>query len=298
MFCGSCGAAVTPGGKFCGKCGAAQSSAQNAAPVSDGPLEATIVRPAQPVAPVAPVPATPPPVAATPPAYTPPPVAPPAAQAPPAYTPPPVAPPAAYGAAPAQGVNIQFDVKAWSIFDFVALGAGLLFFIFSFLDGFIHVSTDRSCYDDYCYAGFSGTDGTSWHSWGWLGTLIVIAAIVVVLLKVVKGLLPKTPLVPMIAAGLAGLGWLLLMIRSWTYGGGGSYSVSPGWSSWVMMVLGLVIIGALATPIIQAGMANRPQAPQQFAQPGFAQPPAYQPQPPAYQPPPAQTPTDLPPPPA
>lgn len=87
MYCGSCGAALTPGGSFCGRCGAPVQNQAPAAPAEEFSAEATIVRPTQPAAPAAP-PAYIPPPAAAPPAYTPPP----AAATPPAYTPPPAQP--------------------------------------------------------------------------------------------------------------------------------------------------------------------------------------------------------------
>lgn len=162
-----------------------------------------------------------------------------------APTPPNTPPPAAPSPA-----GPSFNINAWNIFDKIALGAGALFFIFSLFGGFIHVSVS--------FAGFgsgSGTTGTAWHSWGAVAVLLVLASVILVGLKAMEGLLPSTIPAPLIAAGAAGLGWILLVLRAVTGGGypsGTGISISPGWSAYVLFVIGLAVVAATVIPLTSA----------------------------------------------
>lgn len=161
------------------------------------------------------------------------------------------------GATPQAGQSFNFNIAKWNIFDKIALGAGVLFFIFSLLNGFIHASVKSQTFMGETYGGGSQTNGTAWHSWGWIAVLLVLAAVILVALKAVDGIVPPTVPMPLVVAGAAGLGWLLLVIRAFTGGGypnpaGSGVSVSPGWSAWVLFIIGLAIVAAVVIPLTSA----------------------------------------------
>lgn len=154
-------------------------------------------------------------------------------------------PPSAPTPPPARPTGL--DLSDWSIFDKIALGAGAVLFVFSFFSSFVTASVDVS--------GFSASSGISaWNSYATLGLLLCFAAVaLVVVQRMESSVLPDTVPWPLITAGSAGLGLLLLVIRAFTYGGdvpsGVGVSVHPGWSGWIVMAAGLVILAATAIPL-------------------------------------------------
>jgi len=153
-----------------------------------------------------------------------------------APTPPPNQPPAS----PQPTMNIAFNPKAWNIFDLIALGAGVLFFIFSFINRYVSAS-----YEGF---GYSVTYGaSSWHSWAVPGVLLVLLAVILVAAKSLGGLIPPTVPLALIAAAAAAVGWLLVLLRGLTVDG-----AHLGWSGWILVILGLIVVAAAVIPLTSA----------------------------------------------
>lgn len=142
---------------------------------------------------------------------------------------------------------MSVDVSSWNIFEKIAVGAGGVIFIFSFISSFVTASVSAG--------GFSVSSGISaWNSYATLGLLLSFAAVALVVMQTMKpAVLPDTAPWPLITAGGAALGLLLLVLRAFTYGGGVpsgvGVSVHPGWSGWLVMVAGAVLVAATAIPL-------------------------------------------------
>jgi len=141
---------------------------------------------------------------------------------------------------------MSVDVSSWNIFQKIAVGAGGVLFIFSFISSYVTASVSAG--------GFSASSGISaWNSYATLGLLLCFAAVALVVLQTMNpAVLPDTLPWPLITAGSAGLGLLLLVIRAFTYGGdytGVGVSVHPGWSGWLVMAAGAVLTAAVVIPL-------------------------------------------------
>ena len=142
---------------------------------------------------------------------------------------------------------MSVDVSTWNIFDKIAVGAGGVIFIFSFISSFVTASVSAG--------PFAVSNGISaWNSYAVLGLLLMFAAVALVVLQTMQPtVLPDTAPWPLITAGGAGLGLLLLVLRAFTYGGGVpsgiGVSVHPGWSGWLVMAAGVVLVAATAIPL-------------------------------------------------
>lgn len=153
--------------------------------------------------------------------------------------------------APQAGPGVTFNAKALSLFDLIALGAGVLFFIFSFINRYVSASFGgKSCYMGYCAEVPEVTVGTSaWHSYAVAGLLIMLVALVLIALKALQpSVLPASLPWGIITAGVATLGWVLVLIRGLTVGGGASL----GWSGWILVIVGLVVVAAAVIPLTGA----------------------------------------------
>jgi hypothetical protein len=142
---------------------------------------------------------------------------------------------------------MSVDVSSWNIFEKIAVGAGGVLFIFSFISSFVTASVS--------FGGISASNGISaWNSYATLGLLLCFAAVALVVLQTMKpAVLPDTLPWPLVTAGGAGVGLLLLVLRAFTYGGdvpsGSGVSVHPGWSGWIVMLAGLLIAAATIIPL-------------------------------------------------
>lgn len=128
---------------------------------------------------------------------------------------------------------ITVDPKSLSPYGLGALAAGVLAFIFSFVNRYAALSTGS-------FGGFSGgTVGTNaWDSFAVLGMLLVLIATGIIAVKLfLPQTIPATVPVNLIATVVAGLGALLLILRAITYGHG----VNPGWSGYVLFVLAIAL---------------------------------------------------------
>lgn len=147
---------------------------------------------------------------------------------------------------------MSVDVSSWNIFEKIAVGAGGVIFIFSFISSYVTASVSAG--------GFSASSGISaWNSYATLGLLLCFAAVALVVLQTMRpAVLPDTAPWPLITAGAAALGLLLLVIRAFTYGGdytGLGVSVHPGWSGWLVMIAGAVLVAATAIPLTSRASA-------------------------------------------
>ena len=79
---------------------------------------------------------------------------------------------------------------------------------------------------------------SAWHSYATLGILLVIASTAIIAIKAFAAdSLPDGIPWNLAAFGAAALGLLLLVLRAFTIGGGGSgVSVGPGWSGYLLFV--------------------------------------------------------------
>ena len=107
-----------------------------------------------------------------------------------------------------------------------AIIAGGVATIVSFISSYVSVSYDLSY-------GIS-----AWHSYATLGILLVIASTAIIAIKAFAAdSLPDGIPWNLAAFGAAALGLLLLVLRAFTIGGGGSgVSVGPGWSGYLLFV--------------------------------------------------------------
>jgi hypothetical protein len=130
--------------------------------------------------------------------------------------------------------------------DLIFLIAGLLAFIFSFID-FAHLSISN-------VGTISGSSITAWHGTGALAAVLVLLSIGLSAYNVFSpGALDDMPLAPrVIAEGLAALGLLFFLIRWITLPGGTLFGQHYGyvlaWGGYVMLVLIIVqlVFGFLA----------------------------------------------------
>ena len=114
-----------------------------------------------------------------------------------------------------------------------AIIAGGVATIVSFISSYVSVSYDGKV------AGLDLSYGISaWHSYATLGILLVIASTAIIAIKAsAADSLPDGIPWNLAAFGAAALGLLLLVLRAFTIGGGGSgVSVGPGWSGYLLFV--------------------------------------------------------------
>ena len=114
-----------------------------------------------------------------------------------------------------------------------AIIAGGVATIVSFISSYVSVSYDGKV------AGVDLSYGISaWHSYATLGILLVIASTAIIAIKAFAAdSLPDGIPWNLAAFGAAALGLLLLVLRAFTIGGGGSgVSVGPGWSGYLLFV--------------------------------------------------------------
>ena len=148
---------------------------------------------------------------------------------------------------PSSGGGSGLNPADWNIFEKIAVGAGAVLFIFSFISSFVTASVDAGPF--HYSSGIS-----AWNSYATLGLLLSLAAVALVVLETMKpSVLPDTAPWPLITAGVAALGLLLLAIRAFTYGGdvpsGTGVSVHPGWSGWVVLLAALIVAAAAIIPL-------------------------------------------------
>jgi len=130
------------------------------------------------------------------------------------------------------------DLKNVSPFSLGALGAGVLAFVFSLFDSYVTASV----------SGFGSQGTNAWVSFATLGMLLILAATALVGVKAFAGQsLPAVAPWHLVAAALAGVGTLLLILRALTAGGDSiasgfvEVSVGPGWSGWLLFILGIAL---------------------------------------------------------
>ena len=148
---------------------------------------------------------------------------------------------------PSSGGSSSFDPASWNIFEKIAVGAGVVLFIFSFISSYVTASVDAGPL--HYSSGIS-----AWNSYATLGLLLSFAAVALVVLQSLKpSPLPDTLPWPLITAGAAALGLLLLALRAFTYSGdapsGLGVSVHPGWSGWIVLLAALLIAAATIIPL-------------------------------------------------
>lgn len=147
---------------------------------------------------------------------------------------------------------MSVDVTSWNIFEKIAVGAGAVIFIFSFVSSYVVASVN--------VGGLTASTGISaWNSYATLGLLLCFAAVALVVLQTMRpAVLPDTAPWPLITAGAAAFGLLLLVIRAFTYGGdytGLGVSVHPGWSGWLLLAAGAVLVAATTIPLTSRASA-------------------------------------------
>ena len=128
-----------------------------------------------------------------------------------------------------------FDLKQINRNDQAILGAGILFLLLSFFAPFYG-------YTGPTFHGLGNYSVTAWHSYGFLGVLLIIIAAGIVAARVFGNVsLPPLPVAPnVLVAGLAALGFVILLIRGFSYPSG--RDVGFEWGAWVLFILAIVII--------------------------------------------------------
>ena len=127
------------------------------------------------------------------------------------------------------------DFKALSRHDQIALGAGVLVFIASFLPWY-----------GASFAG-SSVSVTAWHGLAAFGLILLLLALVLTAAELfAKDSLPELPVsYPVVEAGLAGLGALFVIIKSFNLPSGGAFGVDYGlrWGGYILIILTIVQTG-------------------------------------------------------
>jgi hypothetical protein len=160
-----------------------------------------------------------------------------------APTPPPAAP------TPPPAGPPSFNVGSWNIFDKIAVGAGAVVFLFSFLKSYVTVSLSA-----YGLSG-SGLGVSAWHSYAVLGLLMMFAAVaLVVVSKMDASALPNSVPWPLINGIIAAIGVFLVLLRGLTWSAsysnyGVGASVGIGWSGWIVILAGVVLASATIIPL-------------------------------------------------
>jgi hypothetical protein len=126
--------------------------------------------------------------------------------------------------------------------DQIFLGAGLLTFIFSFID-FAKLKVTGG-------GGFGGSGGSisAWHGIGTLAALLILVAVIVAAVNVfAASSMPDLPVTPrFIAIAAAALGFIFFIIRWLTLPSASGFGVSAGfhlaWGGYVTLILNIVMI--------------------------------------------------------
>jgi len=154
------------------------------------------------------------------------------------------------------------DVRQLPLNDQVALGAGVLAFIWSLFNIYYGASAGIGSF--HVHANVN-----AWHfGWNVLAMLLILAATLVVAAQVfASDSMPQMPVsMNFLAAGLSCLGTLLLIIRSFTAKHGSALGFSYGlrWGAYVLMILCLAQAVATVMRLRASGEAmpwEHPAAP-------------------------------------
>jgi uncharacterized membrane protein len=126
---------------------------------------------------------------------------------------------------------VATDVRQLPRWDQGLLASGVLVFIFSFFP-----------YYGASYRGDS-TSVTAWHGWAFVALLLLLAAAVVAAVQIFAGTdLPDLPVTwNVIVTALAAVGFIILVIRSFTLDSGNFLGVDYGlrWGAWLLMLAAL-----------------------------------------------------------
>jgi hypothetical protein len=151
--------------------------------------------------------------------------------------------------------NPMASLSGLSRNDQIFLGAGLLTFIFSFID-FAHIKVSGL---GSLGGSIGGTSITAWHGIGTLaGLLILIALVVGAVTLFAPSSVPQMPVSPrLIGVGLATLGLLFFIIR-WLTLPSESFGTfhagfSLAWGGYVTLILNIVMIAGGFLALKSAG---------------------------------------------
>ncbi|MDQ3592601.1 MAG: hypothetical protein M3386_06845 [Actinomycetota bacterium] len=172
---------------------------------------------------------------------------------------------------------MAIDTHSVKTTDWGVMGCGAALLVFSFVSSYVTVSYDA---DEGAFAGMDTSSGISaWNSYAVLGVLLLLAVAVLAALRVFGNVtLPNLPVGwNLVAAGVAALGTLLLVLRAFTYSGGGDFpggsiDVGPGWSGWLVMLLAVAETVFAVLAFRESGETAPWQ--QRQSQPPASQPPA------------------------
>ena len=135
------------------------------------------------------------------------------------------------------------DLKSLNRLDQVVLGAGVLALIFSFFP-FFGVSESAS--------GFHvSASVNAWHSYGFLGVLLVLLATGLAAARIFAPTsIPTLPVgINLLTAALAGLGFLILLLRGFTYSAPSGPGISAG-----IRVTGIILLVLVLAETVAAVM--------------------------------------------
>jgi hypothetical protein len=189
---------------------------------------------------------------------------------PPGGTPPPPPPPGGYGPPPGSsggfgGGRSSFDPKTINPLDWAAIGAGVLAFIFSFIDFYdVSVNVSSSC-PAIVRSGASSANlptASAWHGFfGWFGVLLALAGAAILAVTLFMPHVRMPAPARMAALGAFALATLCEIIAIFVVPGGSYDSgnlgngvfgnchitagVGHGFGFWITLIL--VIVGLVAT---------------------------------------------------
>jgi hypothetical protein len=137
------------------------------------------------------------------------------------------------------------DVRQLPRWDQGVLAAGVLVFIFSFFP-----------YYGASYQGDS-TSVTAWHGWAFVALLFLLAAAVLAAVQIFSGgSLPETAVGwNVVVAALAVVGFIILVIRSFTLDSGNFLGVDYGlqWGAYLLMIAALAEVAFAALRFRESG---------------------------------------------
>jgi len=137
---------------------------------------------------------------------------------------------------------MAFDSKSVKTTDWGVIGCAAGVLVFSFVGSYVTASVEGA--ETFGELGDLSGGISAWNSYAVLGVLLLLGVGAVAAAQVFGGI--SLPAIPvgwnLVLAGAAALGTLLLVLRAFTYPGGGDFAgvsvdVGPGWSGWLLMLL-------------------------------------------------------------
>ncbi|CAN5366654.1 hypothetical protein BH09ACT10_BH09ACT10_27100 [soil metagenome] len=129
------------------------------------------------------------------------------------------------------------DLKAVPKNDLIALVAGGLAIIVSFISSYVTYDFSDAIGGIKIPGADTSVGISAWHSWATIGVLLIIVATAIVAVRTfAPDTLPDTVPWNLVTVAAAGLGTILVILRAITVSPGG-----PGWSGYALFIFAIVL---------------------------------------------------------